>query len=103
MSSIYFNLNIIQEKELQIFMEKEGYTNKSEFFRFLLKFYKYHQFASLEQSPQMAPIIQASPQSPIDTTIIHNDENLSPEKRELLNNPHIFDEEVRQLIRDMEE
>lgn len=84
-------------------MEKEGYTNKSEFFRFLLKFYKYHQSSSSEQSSQVAPIIQDSLRSPVGVVTTHNDKNLSPEKQKLLSDPRIFDEEIRQLIRDMEE
>ena len=29
-------------KELKLLMKEEGYTNKAEFFRFLMKFFKYH-------------------------------------------------------------
>ncbi len=42
MSTIFFKINDIQEKEVQKLMNLEGYTNKAEFFRFLVKFYKYH-------------------------------------------------------------
>lgn len=42
MSSIFFNINQTQEKEIKKLMNEEGYTNKAEFFRFLVKFYKYH-------------------------------------------------------------
>jgi len=42
MATVFFNINDIQEKEVKTLMEGEGYTNKAEFFRFLVKFYKYH-------------------------------------------------------------
>lgn len=42
MASIFFNINETQEKEVKKFMNEEGYTSKSEFFRFLIKYYKYH-------------------------------------------------------------
>ena len=42
MAAVFFKLNNLQEKELQNFMHQEGYSNKAEFFRFLIKFYKYH-------------------------------------------------------------
>jgi Arc/MetJ-type ribon-helix-helix transcriptional regulator len=42
MASVFFNINETQEKEVKQLMEEEGYTSKSEFFRFLVKFYKYH-------------------------------------------------------------
>lgn len=42
MATVFFKINEIQEKEVENLMEKEGYTNKAEFFRFLIKFYKYH-------------------------------------------------------------
>lgn len=41
MSAIYFQLNDIQYAELKDLMASEGYTNKAEFFRFLIKFFKY--------------------------------------------------------------
>lgn len=114
MASIYFHLNETQDEELTTFMKKEGHTNKSEFFRFLLKFYKYN------QSPQMPPVTQipdqassssSTPSSALAITLapldIKNheidDSLLSPEKQRLLNDPHIFDEEVKQFIREMEE
>lgn len=106
---VNFHLNEIQEKELDQLMKREGFTSRAEFFRFLMKFYKYHQPAN-EQLPSSSPaFMQAPPLSftseeitpKISTTI--DDSNLSPEKQKLLNNPHIFDEEVRQFIRDMEE
>lgn len=42
MASIFFNINSTQEKEIKKLMTEEGYTNKAEFFRFLIKYYKYH-------------------------------------------------------------
>lgn len=42
MSTIFFKINDIQDGEIKKMMKEEGYTNKSEFFRFLIKFYKYH-------------------------------------------------------------
>lgn len=42
MTTVFFKLNDVQEKEVKQFMEEEGYSNKTEFFRFLIKFYKYN-------------------------------------------------------------
>lgn len=42
MATVFFNINDAQEKEVKALMKGEGYTNKAEFFRFLVKFYKYH-------------------------------------------------------------
>ena len=42
MSTIFFKINEIQEKEVQSLMKEEGYTSKAEFFRFLIKYYKYN-------------------------------------------------------------
>lgn len=42
MSTVFFKINEKQEKEVEKLMADEGYTNKAEFFRFLVKFYKYH-------------------------------------------------------------
>lgn len=42
MATVFFKINPTQEKEVEKLMEEEGYTNKAEFFRFLVKFYKYH-------------------------------------------------------------
>lgn len=41
MSAVFFKLSARQNEELSAFMDEEGYTSKAEFFRFLLKFYKY--------------------------------------------------------------
>lgn len=41
MSTIFFKINEKQNKEIINLMEEEGYTSKAEFFRFLVKFYKY--------------------------------------------------------------
>ncbi len=42
MIPIFFKVSETQEKEVKELMKQEGYTNKSEFFRFLIKFFKYH-------------------------------------------------------------
>ena len=42
MASVFFNINPTQEKEVKRLMKEEGYTNKAEFFRFLIKYYKYN-------------------------------------------------------------
>ncbi len=42
MATVFFKINQIQENEVKKMMEDEGYTNKAEFFRFLIKFYKYN-------------------------------------------------------------
>lgn len=41
MATVFFKLTDQQEKEVKNLMYQEGYTNKAEFFRFLLKFFKY--------------------------------------------------------------
>ena len=41
MATVFFKINDQQEREVSELMEGEGYTNKAEFFRFLIKFYKY--------------------------------------------------------------
>ena len=42
MSTVFFKISDQQAKELKYLMTCEGYTNKAEFFRFLLKFFKYN-------------------------------------------------------------
>ena len=42
MSTVFFKINQVQDSEVKKMMRLEGYTSKSEFFRFLIKFYKYH-------------------------------------------------------------
>jgi len=42
MATVFFKINNVQEKEIRKLMEEEGYASKSEFFRFLVKFFKYH-------------------------------------------------------------
>ena len=42
MSTVFFKINEKQSQEVEQMMESEGYSNKAEFFRFLIKFYKYH-------------------------------------------------------------
>ena len=41
MATVFFKINDKQETELKNLMEDEGYSSKAEFFRFLIKFYKY--------------------------------------------------------------
>ena len=41
MKTVYFKISDKQAKEVEALMENEGYTSKAEFFRFLLKFFKY--------------------------------------------------------------
>lgn len=41
MATVFFKTTPIQDKEIKRMMADEGYTSKAEFFRFLLKFYKY--------------------------------------------------------------
>lgn len=42
MTTVFFKINVTQGNEVKKMMEEEGYTSKAEFFRFLIKFYKYH-------------------------------------------------------------
>lgn len=42
MTTVFFKINGTQGNEVERMMEEEGYTSKAEFFRFLIKFYKYH-------------------------------------------------------------
>ena len=42
MATVFFKINGTQEEEVKTLMKEEGYTNKAEFFRFLVKFFKYH-------------------------------------------------------------
>ncbi len=41
MSTVFFKVTPTQDREIKKLMSDEGYTSKAEFFRFLLKFYKY--------------------------------------------------------------
>lgn len=41
MATIFFKISEEQDREIQALMKEEGYTNKAEFFRFLIKFFKY--------------------------------------------------------------
>jgi Arc/MetJ-type ribon-helix-helix transcriptional regulator len=41
MATVFFKINDKQDQEIKSLMEKEGYTSKAEFFRFLVKFFKY--------------------------------------------------------------
>ena len=42
MPAVFFKVSKILESEILDLMESEGYTNKAEFFRFLVKFFKYN-------------------------------------------------------------
>lgn len=46
MATVFFKVNDIQEQEISSFMKEEGYTTKAEFFRFLVKFFKYNRHSS---------------------------------------------------------
>lgn len=54
MTTVFFKINDVQEKEVKIFMQEEGYSNKAEFFRFLIKFYKYHKPSEQERFEKLA-------------------------------------------------
>lgn len=54
MTTVFFKVNDVQEKEMKLFMKEEGYSNKAEFFRFLLKFYKYHKPAGQKRFEKAA-------------------------------------------------
>lgn len=54
MASVFFNINTTQEKEIKKLMREEGYTNKAEFFRFLIKYYKYNTSPELRRLDQEA-------------------------------------------------
>lgn len=41
MATVFFKVSDQQETEIKKFMKQEGYSSKAEFFRFLLKFFKY--------------------------------------------------------------
>lgn len=102
MKLLTFKVNEAQEKELQILMEHEGYTNKTEFFRYLMKFYKIHQGVdTMSGNHRQSPVNTANNTTIKTTKSPINDENLSERKRKLLADPKIWDEGVRQLIRDM--
>lgn len=42
--TVFFNISPQMAEEIKDLMNKEGYTNKAEFFRFLVKFFKYNRF-----------------------------------------------------------
>ncbi len=41
MKTIFFKISDKQAEEIKALMDEEGYTSKAEFFRFLVKFFKY--------------------------------------------------------------
>ena len=45
MTAIFFKVSPKQELEIKELMDVEGYTSKAEFFRFLIKFFKYNRSA----------------------------------------------------------
>ena len=49
MGTVFFKTTGQQENEIKSLMKNEGYTSKSEFFRFLLKFYKYQKKETVEE------------------------------------------------------
>lgn len=79
MATVFFKITPKQESEIKTLMEDEGYTNKAEFFRFLVKFFKYHKSPEeirLEKTTQeLANILKAlNKQGKLDVSI---DEQLS--------------------------
>lgn len=46
MTTVFFKINDVQQNEVETMMASEGYTSKAEFFRFLIKYYKYSQSAA---------------------------------------------------------
>lgn len=60
MTTVFFKINDVQEKEVKNFMHEEGYSNKAEFFRFLIKFYKYHKLTDQERFEKAADELQAT-------------------------------------------
>ncbi len=49
MATVYFKITPQQEKEVKALMSGEGYTSKAEFFRFLVKYYKYEKLAEKKE------------------------------------------------------
>lgn len=49
MTTVFFKINDVQQHEVETMMENEGYTSKAEFFRFLIKYYKYNQIPAKER------------------------------------------------------
>lgn len=62
MSSIFFKVNDTFDQELKTFMQDEGYESKAEFFRFLIKFYKYHrhleQLKTITLSQELSEVLE---------------------------------------------
>ena len=53
MATVFFKTTATQDKEIKKMMAEEGYTSKAEFFRFLLKFYKYeNRIEKIKLSPE---------------------------------------------------
>ena len=100
MPSVFFKITKSQEKEVYEMMEQEGYTSKTEFFRFLIKFYKYHGITPQHAEKSLIVKEKSSDETTIDRST--PDENLSEETQKMLANPYLFDEEVRQLVREMD-
>ena len=74
MTTVFFKVTDKQDTEIKSFMEDEGYTNKAEFFRFLLKFFKYHKSTEdlhLEKATKEIAIIlkKLDKQGKLDKTI----------------------------------
>lgn len=54
MSSVFFKISNTQAEEVKELMNQEGYTSKAEFFRFLIKFFKYNRQPSQDAFEQAA-------------------------------------------------
>mgnify|MGYP003395797862 FL=1 len=60
MATVFFKITAEQEKEVLNLMKEEGYTNKAEFFRFLVKFYKYQKSPDLIRFEKAADDLTAT-------------------------------------------
>lgn len=60
MATVFFKITAEQEKEVLNLMKQEGYTNKAEFFRFLVKFYKYQKSPDLIRFEKAADDLTAT-------------------------------------------
>lgn len=77
MATVYFKINEEQEKELIELMTLEGFTIKSAFFRFLIKFYKY------QSSPDIRRLDKAAKALERVTKKLSNEPELSPQEMAL--------------------
>lgn len=96
MPSIVVRITDSQEKEISELMMKEGYTSKSEFIRFLIKFYKYHQLTNTHQEKNtLAEATLDTPKKGIPTPV----DMILPLRPDY---PYVYDQEILRFIRDEE-